>query len=956
MNEFYAFFTKLSNIIGKQAEDVVTNPLFWVMMFLLLGCLVLTYGGTSHSRLSSSIVNTIRQIGAFLIDTFNSIVQAVKSLFGFLDVLRMLFFGQIGRSTLYVLTNYAIIFLSMASFATTLQGLYSLIGWTGILVSFGVQVMELVATMGIIICRVPSWAKLKENVQYTHISAGVDKARHEKEVSELADQTARDETLPGETEEEETGTAEEKEQKKKEKKKKKQGKKFLWGNARRRVLPVALFFAYISSAFFSYCFMFDAIVMPSIAYDDYIESIDLVNSVTEAFEDELTDYRTQLVKGLTRFNSDVSAFNGLAENDIGALDGRIQALEVEEALAWNGLQAAQETVSGLDTNAPNYEELNQTLNAANQYYKNVHDQLLALRKRQGGTEYILYQAIQLLTQYYADPLYLMGNTATEPDELALETRLNAAFNVVMVQGYSLHADDIVVNPENIRTAFNNYTMLCRYYAEHGGTGLNLAGTGEGDSVESLLAQRVEILATYVELKKTQENPSDTETELPGSASNYLNGETGKLLIAAMHALEEVPRFSVVGELWSDLTASEPSITDHLQNLNEKYRAASGQLSLQERAVTKLSEPLFRSLEQIIKFFLSFIMNTPPQSQLTALHPQTAILSALVALFLDGMIIFLCFLRGREYYANNIRNRRQMISQLFVNTNTKAEQEKSERGRRTILMGAVLGCFVYLLYFRFYPDAGSSSALIAFVLIIAGILLLALLSSIRSVFQKKPERETEKGKEDRAGKGTEEGKMGEKEKKQANKDKQKTPTEERLYESIYDLFSDKLHKDWFYKRCAVRRPKPAAVIQGAKDYLWDKEIFRSKEDHKIRTHVFGEKDYDIIVTSCEKNMEYYILDEDINIAGLTFLFAVLQSHHLAYHVIVPPEQTADPAAKEGEITSGNQLEKPTAGQRAHLLTGEFFRLLYECIMLRNNWEYSMEDDLRDYEREDDNDED
>lgn len=923
MNEFYSYFTGLSNIIGDHVEDVVTNPLFWVMLFLLLGCLMLTYSRTAHSRLSGSIVNTIRQFGAFLIDTFNSIVQAIKSLFGFLDVLRLLFFGHLGRSTLYVLTNYAIIFLSMASFATTLQGLYSLIGWTGILVSFGVQVMELVATMGIIICRIPPWAKLKENVRYTHISAGTGKACREKAVGELSDQAAEDETLLWETEEEMTGIVEEI----------KQRKKFLWGKTRRRVLPVALFFAYISSVFFSYCYMFDAIVMPGIAYDDYIESIDLVNSVTEAFEDELTEYRTELVKGLTQFNSDVAAFNSLAEKDIGTIDSRIQSLESEEASALNAMQATGETLRNLDQNDPNYEGFYQMYVAARQRYDNIQEQLSELREERNGAEYALYQAIQLLTQYYADPLYLAENEAAESDEATLEVRLNEAFNVVTIQGYGQYANVIDANLESVRTAFNNYTMLCRYYAGHGGTGLNLAGTGEGDSVEALLTKRAEIMATYVELKKLWENPSDTEAELPESASNYLNGETGKLLIAAMRALEEVPRFSVVGELWPDLTASEPSIISYLQTLNEKYRAASGQLSLQERAISKLVSP----------------------------HWITAWFSLIAAKFLDGMIIFLCFLRGREYYANNIRNRRQMISLLFVNSNTKAEQEESERGRRTILMGTVLGCFVYLLYFRFYPDAGSRSALIAFVLVIAGILLMTLLSSLRSVFQKKADCEKEKGKEDKEGKGNEEGKRDEKEKKEANKNKQKTPVEERLFDSIYNLLAHNLHKDWFYKRCTVRRPKTAAVIRGAKEYLRNKNIFRSKEDHKIRTQVFGKKDYDIIVTSCDENMEYYVLDKDIKDAGLTFQFAVLKSQRLAYHVVVPLEKAEDFTAKEDEdqLVFMDQFGKPTTGRRAHLLTEELIRLLYECIMLRtivgNNWEYSMEDDLLDYERGDDDNE-
>ena len=47
------------------------------------------------------------------------------------------------------------------------------------------------------------------------------------------------------------------------------------------------------------------------------------------------------------------------------------------------------------------------------------------------------------------------------------------------------------------------------------------------------------------------------------------------------------------------------------------------------------------------------------------------------------------------------------------------------------------------------------------------------------------------------------------------------------------------------------------------------------------------------------------------------------------------------------------------ERAYILTKDFIRLLYECILLRtvngNSWEYSMEDDMLDYEREDDDDE-
>ena len=168
MEEIYRHFESIGNLLGRRVQDVIVDPVFWGVLLILMCCMVMAYSGTSQNRLTGSLVNTMRMLGSFLIDALNSIIQALRSLFGFVDVLKMLFFGHLGHGTLYVLTNYAIIFLSMASFITTMSGLSSLVGWPGLLISFGVQVLELVATMGIVICWVPPEGKLKEIASYTY--------------------------------------------------------------------------------------------------------------------------------------------------------------------------------------------------------------------------------------------------------------------------------------------------------------------------------------------------------------------------------------------------------------------------------------------------------------------------------------------------------------------------------------------------------------------------------------------------------------------------------------------------------------------------------------------------------------------------------------------------------------------------------------------------------------------
>ncbi len=942
MGEVYEHFQKISELLGDRIQGIIMDPVFWITLLLLLCCIVLAYNGTSQGRLSGSIVNTVRQLGTFFIDTFNSIIQACRSLFGFLDVLKLLFFGHLGHSTLYVLTNYAIIFLSIASFTTTMNGLFSLIGWTGLLISFGVQVMELIAAMGLIICWVPPRGKLKETVIYRY--CGARTANPCKEPGTVT--TSRQENGSR------TGW-------------------FRWGWVRRVMLPLLLAISYAASVTFSYCYIFNEVVMPEIAYDDYMESIDLVITNTELFEQELTTYRSELVRELSKLNGDVTTSNSFAERSYSTLENRVQALESDLDRAERAAAGLLENMQQVGQDDPNYPELQEAYRAELERRDSINAQLLELETTRGSDGYAVFTAIQLLEQYYADPLYLMRSEAGT--ENAVNEVMNA-FSIVMEQGVGQVQMDIGVYTDSARVAFNNYTNLCRYYAEQGGTGLDLTAAAEGEaSLEDLLSRRAEVLSEYSRLKsQTQDDGSEDPAAALKSAGGYLNGETGNLLIAAMQVLESVPQFPTVGPLWPGAEAEssapqEPRVSAYLSQLNEKYRASNGQLSLQERAYTKLTSP----------------------------NPTTARFCFIMACALDGMIIALCCLRGREYYANNVRNRRQMIALLFVNPLTEEEKENNERSRRRILAGAVLGCFAYLLYFRLLPGGGNGSAIMAPVLVVCGVLLLALLGAFRDMFHKKAE---------------EQGKDGE---------EAPSPLRERLAPPVYALFSEDLRCGHFWKKCYVRRPRPSAVWGGVDYYLAEKRIWKQKEDHRIRTHVLGCGDYDEVVTTRRKSTEFYVPEKKVRERGLTLPFSILLSFGLAYRVRTPcdvdacagqedTEAGAEPAVEAQPSAAGEagaapaveaqmpaagetgaepaveaqppaagetgaepavEAQTPAAGEAAeesetrepaYILTEDFLRLLYECVMLRaltgNNWDYGMEDDLLDYEREEDDEED
>ena len=124
--------------------------------------------------------------------------------------------------------------------------------------------------------------------------------------------------------------------------------------------------------------------------------------------------------------------------------------------------------------------------------------------------------------------------------------------------------------------------------------------------------------------------------------------------------------------------------------------------------------------------------------------------------------------------------------------------------------------------------------------------------------------------------------------------------------------------------------------------WQDRIWRRTEDYKKRTFVLGHNDYEKIITCADTDREFYILVEYIKAKKLQFQFAVLQSYGLVYHVNVPK------ALNENKSVEAS----------AYLLTKECIRLIYECVLIRtvagNSWEYTLEDDLLDYEREDDDD--
>ena len=846
MDTLWKQFEVIWDEVVKELAVIKDAPAVWVVFAVILIALTIALTGVQKNRLSKSLFTAVKQLFNFVFDTFSNIVLSCKSLFGFLDVLRLLFFGRLGDSTLYVLTNYAIIFLSVASFLTTLQGLYSLIGWIGILVSFGIQVMELLATLNLVVVFFPTKHNAEKTIEYTCYEPNTYQPATNVKSQSLGVGAVGKNKQP-----------------------------FTWGKYRRIFLPVALLIAYCMSVAFSYCYMFQTAVMPTVAYDDYMESIDLVNRVTAEYEKSLTEYRSELNKDITMFLDDMTGVSEDDENDYASIDMKIQSVEAQVEQDLNTIEALRSILGSMSETDNGYSEQYALYQQAISSWNAHKTQLDNLNNVKSSSGYALFQAVQIMSRFLEDPLYLAAYSEQSREE-ALSAVENA-FNTIVNIGYIPNAASLsTYSIQNLRMAFNNYVQLEKYYAKHGTAGLDLEGTAEQPGVTQLLSQRSEVLSNYNDILTRED-----KKELQEIASNYLNNESAKLLFSAIQAIENVPELGVVGEIqraYLEAEAVHPKEPDRvscIQTLNEQYRTCSGQLSLQERARSKLTSDH---------------------------HPMMAWFMLIIAFVLDGIIIVLCFQRGRKYYANVVRANRQLISFVLTRFFDETQEKKARLSAMICVIVGAVGFGIFWIL---------DKTVLSLVFLFSGIVLASLTAGIftyKSCSQN----------------------LGQ--------------LDSLLEKSLSDNgreFLEKNIKTARFVRTVTEMRIHADAVHAMCDY-YEREInhWRQNEDYRIRIPSFQLGDYDLVVTKQDIRQECFVLTCDIAAHGLSFAFHLLEAHHLVYAVEVPSET------------------KKT--EKAYLLPKRFMRLLYECLLLRMTpggcEEFSMPDDMLDYERSTDDEED
>lgn len=638
--EYWAeVWDELLNIISGNKAELMKNPFVWVFI-ALAGIGIYALYDVPDKVNKNGLGSVVRQLLQVILDTSSDIINALRSITGFLGVVRLLLFGKLNQKTLQVLINYAIIFMSMASFTTTLAGLWQMVGPVlGAFISFGVQV-------SILICGIK-------------IANHTDKKRGEAEKVVTVSKYSFDSGLAQMSilQKQSSGSIEQREKAELNEDIGKKNKKFGIGSLKssmreKSILPfLVLVVSVLVSSSFSYSFMFGEFIIPHLTYDDHFQSIKEVQNIILEYSEELNQYRTDLVEILTLYNDNVEEWMDLKENSPyiqlereKRLLNEIDELKDDRERALLEYYETEENSSERNVAEERIDDLESQIGDKERELGIVQEDLY--EDTVGNNRRMAYESITVLTDFYANP----GEISEEKEK---ELRQNfsylqqseAAFQNNAVSGWEKGLDD--AGRTELINAFENYMSLSKFLEEQGGGRISF---------------------TEVQDKMNIDYSEDF------SSDDYQNA-TNDVLIEMINKLNSIPILTPVENVWSESIVQAPPQTKYIDTINDLYRDNSGNVLVLERAAKKLWE--WRKDRGTGK--LVFIL-------------------ALLAVIFDSLIVALTMFRERKYsFANNAELQR-LLGILFIDDSISRESERQKRSQSLCLtLGFALGILIFTIY-------------------------------------------------------------------------------------------------------------------------------------------------------------------------------------------------------------------------------------------------------------------
>ncbi len=327
---------ELVDAIIAFGKSIIKTPIFWALLILIFIIFFTLYNlPRDTKRMRRSVIGLIDYAGKVLMGFVGDILTAIESITGFVDIIRVVLKGKLTEGVQFLLGNYAIIALSVASFGTTFNGMSQIMPWyMAALVTFGIQVGILSMSSKIAL----EWNKRRKQ-----------KAKFLRET----DYSIGKKLLPKDAYEErkvvaftDSGEVEKFAWAKRDNEKQVEEQRWHSPKKKSKLRTTGLFVKYFvlltfsmcASIYFSYVYFFNELILPNIPMETYLVTLSTVTEETNNYSYMLNDMGGVFVENLQELNQNIRnkvdmGKISLAETQIETLEHDIEELDTEiEAL------------------------------------------------------------------------------------------------------------------------------------------------------------------------------------------------------------------------------------------------------------------------------------------------------------------------------------------------------------------------------------------------------------------------------------------------------------------------------------------------------------------------------------------------------------------------------------------------------------------------------------------------
>lgn len=158
---------KVGVLFAEEMAALFQNEVFWFFLFVFILLLVSEWKILKKKKADYGVFHAFEELTAYLAEALVDFIEALKCAVSFKDGIRMLLFGRFTESAQFVMLNYAIVFLCVASFILTLGGLDNIVGTvTSMFMAFGLEAAFLLLSSRLASYIFPKHKRIQKHIYY----------------------------------------------------------------------------------------------------------------------------------------------------------------------------------------------------------------------------------------------------------------------------------------------------------------------------------------------------------------------------------------------------------------------------------------------------------------------------------------------------------------------------------------------------------------------------------------------------------------------------------------------------------------------------------------------------------------------------------------------------------------------------------------------------------------------